>query len=97
MNGSDWLDDVARRVCERVSNVDVSHPDDKTLGLSSGLRTVVIHVDGAQAWLAPSFAAGGTLGSRLKHRVQHLDIQQYSVVEATVEAAVDAVSSHLCA
>jgi len=68
----------------RLDEVAVSHPDSETLGLSIGLRTVVIHTDDGQAWLAPSFAVGGTLGSRLQDRVRDLDIQQYGINGATV-------------
>jgi hypothetical protein len=90
-----WLDEVARAVLEWNADVEVSRPEPETLGVSIGLRTVVIHTSGSQAWLAPSFAAGGTIGSRLQDRVQHQDIQQYGVNEATIEVAVDAVIAHL--
>lgn len=95
MTGIEWLNEIHARVVQRFADLQASRPEPETLGLSRGLRTVVIHVDGRQAWLAPSFAAGGTLGSRLQDRVQHLDIQQYAVAEATVDVARDAAVAHL--
>lgn len=95
MDGPVWLSEVAQRASERNSDVEVSRPDEETLGLSRALRTVVIHVNGTQAWFAPSFVAGGTLRSRLQDRVQHLDIQYYAVSDATVYVVVEAVLTHL--
>ena len=95
MNGTEWLDELARRVVEQLDNVETYRVDPDTLTLALGSRGVTAHDAGDLVWLAPSFAAGGTIGSRLQDRVQHLDIQQYGINEATVDVAVDAVLSHL--
>ena len=95
MDGAAWLDDIARRVLERTSDVEISRPDAETLGLSLGLRTVVVHASGDTAFLAPAFTVGGTLGSRLQDRVQHLEIAQYSISEDTIDVATEIIVSHL--
>jgi hypothetical protein len=46
-------------------------------------------------WIAPTFAAGGTIASRLESRVQHLDILTFVISEATIDVAVEAVLAHL--
>ena len=51
MDGADWLDDIAQRVAEQISEVEISRSYAYTLALSRGLRSVVIHLDREQAWL----------------------------------------------
>ena len=42
-----------------------------------------------------SFSAGGSIGSRLADRVQHMDITSYIISEQTIDVAVDAVIAHV--
>jgi len=95
MSGTDWLDELARRVLSRLSSVEQFRADPKTLSLALATRGVTAHDAGDVIWIAPSFAAGGTIGSRLQDRVQHLDIQQYGINERTVDDAAHAVVAHL--
>jgi GGDEF domain-containing protein len=95
VTGLQWLREVAAIVEAAFTDLDVSWPDDDTVGLSRGLRTVVAHVGGEQVFVAPSFASGGTLASRLQDRVQHLHIQQFRLSDPTIEVAADAISAHL--
>ena len=95
MTVHDWLDHVGTRVGARVADVQISRPDDDSLGLSRGLRAVQLQGDGDRIFVGPSIASGGTLASRLQDRVQQLEFQQYGVEEATVEVAVDAIVTHL--
>jgi hypothetical protein len=60
-----------------------------------GNRGVTALDAGDVVWLSPCFAAGGTLGSRLQDRVQHFEVQQYGLNEATIDVAVDAVVAHV--
>ena len=83
MDGADWLDDIAQRVAEQISEVEISRSYADTLALSRGLRSVVIHLDRKQAWLR----------HRSPHRVQYLEIKRYVVDETTV--AVVTILSHL--
>jgi hypothetical protein len=95
MRSSEWLREVQTRVRLALPDVETSQADDETIGITRGLRTIVLHAAGEQVLLAPSFAAGGTIGSRLQDRVQHLEIEQYRISEATIDVAVDAVCAHL--
>jgi hypothetical protein len=95
MNGAAWLDELARRVVEQLADVEQFRSDPKTLSLARGTHGVTAHDDGDVMWLAPSFAAGGTIGSRLESRVQHLQIEQFGINEATIPIAVDSVVGHL--
>jgi hypothetical protein len=95
VKASKWLDELGRRASEQLAGVEIFRASEDTLTLAFGNRGVTAHDAGDVVWLAPSFAAGGTLGSRLHDRVQHLDITTYGVSEATVDVAVDAVVAHL--
>jgi hypothetical protein len=95
MDGSEWLDEVRRRISERLPEAEASRPEPETLTLSAGLRVIVLHDAGDVVLFSPSFVAGGSIGSRLQDRVQHLDITSYGINEATVDVAVDAVLGHL--
>lgn len=95
MDSDTWLRSVERTVRAELEHVELSWPDDDTLTLMLGTRGVVLHVTGGVALLAPSFAAGGTIASRLKDRVQHLDPLPYAVTEGTIVHASDAVVAHL--
>lgn len=95
MDNEAWLDEVSRRMRTQLADVEVSRPDGATVSISRGLRTVVFHATGTRVLLAPSFAAGGTFGSRLQARVQHLGIEHYGVSEATIDVAVGAAMAHL--
>jgi hypothetical protein len=95
VNAQEWLDELGRRVSEQIGDVETFRASSDTLTLALGNRGVTAHDAGDVVWLAPSFAAGGTLASRLQDKVQHLDIQQYGIREATIDVAVDAVLAHL--
>jgi hypothetical protein len=95
MEGAKWLDEVSVRVHERFAEAESSRPESDTLTLAHGLRCVVLYANGAEALLSPSISLGATIASRLQDRVQHLQIQQYGINDATVEVAADAVVEHL--
>jgi hypothetical protein len=95
MKAREWLGLTEGAVHARLPEVEISRPDDDMLTLALGTRGVVLHDSGGVALLAPSFAAGGTIGSRLKDRVQHLEMTSYAMTEATVGPAADAVVGHL--
>jgi len=91
----DWLDAIGTRIAERAPEVEISRPDDDTLGLALGLRGVVIHTTGRFGFLTGSVAAGRTIASRLQESVTHSDAQRFSVEPATVEAAASSALRHL--
>jgi hypothetical protein len=95
VKATEWLDELGRRAADRLAGIEIFRASADTLSMALGTRAVTAHDDGDVIWLAPSFAAGGTLGSRLQDRVQHLEIQQYGINEATISVAVDAVLAHL--
>jgi hypothetical protein len=95
MTGTDWLRLVEAAVQARIPDVEVTRADEATMSVSRGLRVVVAHVVGDVAIIAPSFAAGGSIASRLESRVQHLDVQSYGLSETAADAAADAVIAHL--
>jgi hypothetical protein len=95
MDANGWLAAVERAVCSQLEGVDASRADEETLTLAVGTRGVVLHTSRGVALLAPSFAAGGTIASRLTSRVQHLDPTSYALGDGTVSAAAEAVIAHL--
>jgi hypothetical protein len=95
MQPNPWLRDVERVVCATLPNVEISRPDDGMLTLALGTRAVVLQVAGDTVIFAPSFAAGGTIGSRLADRVQHLEMTSYAHAPEAVTAAAGAVVAHL--
>jgi hypothetical protein len=95
MQADEWLRLVEGVVRTQMPDVDVSRPDDDMLTLALGTRGVVLHATGNTIILAPSFAAGGTIGSRLKDRVQHLEMTSYAITHGTVASAADTVVGHL--
>jgi hypothetical protein len=90
-----WLRAVEATVRESLPDVVSSWPDDDMLTLALGTRAVVLQVMGNTVIFAPSFAAGGTIGSRLADRVQHLEITSYANSATTVAGAGDAAVAHL--
>jgi hypothetical protein len=95
MDSATWLESVKRIVSAELEDVELSWADDATLTLMLGTRGVVVHLVAGAAFLAPSFAAGGTIASRLKDRVQHLDPLSYTVSERTIAPASDSILAHL--
>ncbi len=95
MKDVEWLDAVGALIAQRVPEVEVSRPDDDTLGLALGLRGVVIHTTGRFGFLTGSVATGRTIASRLQESVTHSDAQCFSVEPATVEAVVSSALRHL--
>ncbi len=95
MESAKWLDAVAVRVRERLTEVETSQLEPDTLTLACGLRCVVLYANGAQALLSPSVSVGGTIAIRPEDRVQHLEIQQYGINDATVDVAAEAAVAHL--
>jgi hypothetical protein len=95
MKASEWLDELANRVAEQLAEVEVFRASSDTLTLALGPRGITAHDDGDMMWIAPTFAAGGSIASRLESRVQHLDILTFGISEATVDVAVDSVVGHL--
>ena len=65
MKDLEWLDAIGALIAERAPEVEVSRPDDDTLGLALGLRGLVIHTSGRFGFLTASLAAGRTIASRL--------------------------------
>lgn len=84
MDAPAWLSLIRDAVCAALHDVEISRPEDDLLTLSLGTRSVVIHVVGDVAILAPSFAAGGTIGSRLENRVQHMEMTSYALTPESV-------------
>jgi hypothetical protein len=95
MKAVEWLGLTEDAVRARLPEVEISRPDDDMLTLALGTRGVVLHATGNVVILAPSFAAGGTIGSRLKDRVQHLEMTSYALTDKTVVPAADVVVGHL--
>jgi len=95
MKDLEWLDAIGALIAQRAPAVEVSRPDDDTLGLALGLRGVVIHTTGRFGFLTGSVAAGRTIASRLQESVTHSDAQSFSVEPATVEAVVSSALRHL--
>jgi hypothetical protein len=95
LNAQELLDELGRRISEQLAEVEIFRTSSDTLTLALGSRGVTAHDAGDVVWLAPSFAAGGTLASRLQDKVQYLDIEQHGIRGATIDAAVDAVVAHL--
>ena len=96
MRGSDWLDELGRRVGQRLQDVEQCRLDEDTLTLALGTRGLTAHDAGDAVWLSPSFSTGGTIGGRLQDHVQHLEITRCGIDDATIDVAVDAILSHLC-
>lgn len=94
MTGIEWLRRLERIVQVHVADVEITHTDDATISLALGLRIVVAHVIDDVAILAPSFSAGGTIGSRLESRVQHLDVTSFGMDERSADAAAAMVVAH---
>jgi hypothetical protein len=78
-----------------MADVEATRTDDETMSLSRGLRVVVVHVVGDVAIVAPSFAAGGTIASRLASRVQHLEPTSFGLHPEGADAAAISVVAHL--
>lgn len=95
MDTAEWLGLVEGAVRTRLPDVDISRPDDDMLTLALGVRGVVLHATGKTIILAPTFAAGGKIASRLTDRVQHLEMTPYAMTAGTVLPVVDAVVGHL--
>lgn len=95
MDAAAWLSLIDDAVRAALPNVEISRPDYDLLTFSLGTRSVVLHVVDDIGILAPSFAAGGTIGSRLQDRVQHLEMQSYATNDASARPAADAVLGHL--
>jgi hypothetical protein len=95
MDAGEWLGLIAGAVRAHLSEVEISRPDDDMLTLALGTRGVVLRAVGATVILAPSFAAGGTIGSRLADRVQHLEMTSYAMSKDTIVPVADAVVGHL--
>jgi len=95
MKDVEWLDAVGALIAQRAPEVEVSRPDDDTLGLALGLRGVVIHAARRFGFLTGSVAAGRTIASRLQESVTHSDAQRFSVEPATIEAVVSSALRHL--
>jgi hypothetical protein len=94
MTSTAWRQKVEMIVKAALPAVTVSAADEKTFSFALGLRMVVVSLMKDTALLAPSFAAGGTIASRLESRVQHLDVSPYSFDEDAAEAAAEAIVSH---
>lgn len=95
MKGAEWLDELVKRVNEKLPGVELFRADAKTMSLALGNRVVTVLDTGTVALLAPSFTAGGSIASRLAERVQHMEPSSYDIGPATVEAAAAAVIAHL--
>jgi hypothetical protein len=95
VEASEWLSLTERAVRARLPDVEISRPEAHMLTFALGTRGVVLQAQGDAVIVAPSFAVGGTIGSRLRDRVQHLDMMSYGVTAANVERAADAVAGHL--
>jgi hypothetical protein len=95
MNAPAWLTLIEKGVRAALPGVEISRPDDDLLTLSLGTRSAVLHVVGDVAILAPSFAAGGTIGSRLQDRVQHLEMTSYALTPEAGSVAVSLAVGHL--
>jgi len=95
MDTSEWLGLVEDAVRASLPDAEVSRPDDDMLTLALGVRGVVLHATGKTIILAPNFAAGGKIASRLADRVQHLEMTPYAITDATVPQVVNAVVGHL--
>jgi hypothetical protein len=54
-----------------------------------------VYTNDAQALLSLSVSLIGTVASRPEDRVQHLEIQQYGIYDATVDGAAEAAVAHL--
>jgi len=78
-----------------LPDVQISRPDEDLLTVNLGTRTIVVHVVDDVAILAPSFAAGGTIGSRPQDRVQHLEMTSYGLTPEAAGAAAAAALEHL--
>jgi hypothetical protein len=90
-----WLNDVAARVRDRLTAIEILQLEPETLTLAYGLRCVVLNANGEQALLSPSVSVGGAVASRPEDRVQHLEIQQYEINDARVDVAAEAAVAHL--
>jgi len=95
MDAPAWLTLIERSVRAALASVEISRPDDDLLTLNLGTRTVMLHVVGDVGILAPSFAAGGTIGSQLQDRVQHLEMTPYALTPEAASAAAAATLGHL--
>jgi hypothetical protein len=95
MKAIEWFDELAKKVLKELPGVEEFRPDPKTMSLALGSRVAIVFDTGANALVAQSFTAGGTLASRLQERVQHIDPLSYDIFEATVESAASAIIAHL--
>jgi hypothetical protein len=95
MDSATWLGLIEGAVHAALPHVDVSRSDDDLLTLSLGTRSAVVHVVDDVAILAPSFAAGGTIGSRLQDHVQHLEMTSYALTPDAASAAASIAVGHL--
>jgi hypothetical protein len=95
MDANAWLEAVEHAVFEQMEDSEVSRADDDTLTLALGTRGVVLHTARGIVLLAPSFAAGGTIASRLESRVQHLEPMSFALSDGTVSTAASEIVAHL--
>jgi hypothetical protein len=95
MDRVEWLDAVMALVQERSVEGEVSRPDDDTLAITLGRRGVVLHVVGNDAFLVRSVAAGSTIESRLRDRVEHFRPEKFAIDRATTTIAADAILTHV--
>ena len=95
MKDVEWLDAIGALIAQRAPEVEVSRPDDDTLGLVLGLRGVVIHTTGRFGFLTGSVAAGRTTASQLSGSVINGDPLKFVVEPATLQRTVLAALEHL--
>ena len=95
MQAAAWLDLLAARVAQDDPTVEITRAEAGMLTLSRGVHDVLLHDAGDVVLLTPSSATGGTIASRLKHRVQFFDVQSFGVNESTLAPAASAALAHL--
>ena len=95
MTSDAWLTEVRTLVLSELENVDARASDEKTATFAVSRRGVVVHFRGDRVLLAPSVSAGNSIASRLESKVQHLNIETYTVDGRSIVAAADSIIGHL--
>ena len=95
LNEVDWLRGVQDRIERESPSIQVTWPDEKTLGAIVRGNAVVITAEGTRGYLARSVSSGTTLEARLASPVRHLDPLAFLISEKSADECAAAAMQHL--
>ena len=97
MNRHKWLTAVAERIEVALDNVQISWPDENTVGMTRGSRVIVLYATPEVIYASPSVSSGSSIQDRLVNPVQHLEVSSFEPSNLTIQPAVDLLKDHLAA